>query len=428
MSITFSGLASGVDTASIVEEIIEVESAPITAAEDKIEYLETKLESHTELNDLLISFNTAVMGLNDESDLSSFDVSNNGSDYFSISTTSLADEGSYSVEVVSLATVQKDISSEGFSDVDETTLTGELQVGNEILKYEDVTLSEIVELLEEGDYAVSATIVDVGTNEGYRLILTADTAGEEIDIIGTGSITLDTTVDGHTVEGTKAHAVIDGVDYYSDSNTIASAIHGATITLLAASDSGADQVTLTSDVENVISTRLEEIVTAYNEIQNYIDTIYNGDPTLARSMSSVQGGIKSFLSSNSLITLGIETDWEAGELSFNNDIFSEVYSEDPDAVMETLFGNDDSAGIMNRLDDYLEEELDSISGFLARKTSSSEEQISRLDDSITAMQTRLDKRQEMLEAQFTAMETLISSLNSQGDFLTSFFESYNSSS
>lgn len=428
MSITFSGLASGVDTASIVEEIIEVESAPITAAEDKIEYLETKLESHTELNDLLISFNTAVMGLNDESDLSSFDVSNNGSDYFSISTTSLADEGSYSVEVVSLATVQKDISSEGFSDVDETTLTGELQVGNEILKYEDVTLSEIVELLEEGDYAVSATIVDVGTNEGYRLILTADTAGEEIDIIGTGSITLDTTVDGHTVEGTKAHAVIDGVDYYSDSNTIASAIHGATITLLAASDSGADQVTLTSDVENVISTRLEEIVTAYNEIQNYIDTIYNGDPTLARSMSSVQGGIKSFLSSNSLITLGIETDWEAGELSFNNDIFSEVYSEDPDAVMETLFGNDDSAGIMNRLDDYLEEELDSISGFLARKTSSSEEQISRLDDSITAMQTRLDKRQETLEAQFTAMETLISSLNSQGDFLTSFFESYNSSS
>lgn len=428
MSITFSGLASGVDTASIVEEIIEVESAPITAAEDKIEYLETKLESHTELNDLLISFNTAVMGLNDESDLSSFDVSNNGSDYFSISTTSLADEGSYSVEVVSLATVQKDISSEGFSDVDETTLTGELQVGNEILKYEDVTLSEIVELLEEGDYAVSATIVDVGTNEGYRLILTADTAGEEIDIIGTGSITLDTTVDGHTVEGTKAHAVIDGVDYYSDSNTIASAIHGATITLLAASDSGADQVTLTSDVENVISTRLEEIVTAYNEIQNYIDTIYNGDPTLARSMSSVQGGIKSFLSSNSLITLGIETDWEAGELSFNNDIFSEVYSEDPDAVTETLFGNDDSAGIMNRLDDYLEEELDSISGFLARKTSSSEEQISRLDDSITAMQTRLDKRQETLEAQFTAMETLISSLNSQGDFLTSFFESYNSSS
>jgi flagellar hook-associated protein 2 len=42
------------------------------------------------------------------------------------------------------------------------------------------------------------------------------------------------------------------------------------------------------------------------------------------------------------------------------------------------------------------------------------------------MTTRLEKRRATLESQFAAMETLVSSLNSQGDYLTSFFESYNS--
>jgi flagellar hook-associated protein 2 len=428
MSVTFSGLASGIDTASIVESLIELESAPITAAEDKIEYLETKLESHTELNTLLEEFSAAVMSLNDKNDLARFTVNNNGSDFFSISTTSIADEGSYSVEVIGLAQQQKDISPEGFSDIEETMLTGELQIGSETLSYDNVTLSGLVSLIEEGDYGVSATIVNVGTDNGYRLILTAANAGEEIDITGTGSITLDTATDGHTVEGTKAHAIIDGVDYYSDTNTISSAIHGATITLSGESDSGADLVSLTSGAEDVITTQLEEIVSVYNEIKNYIDTISATDPTLARSMKTVQSGIKNYLSSNAMVNLGIEMDWTSGELSFDGDMFSEAYEEDSDAVIQTLFGSDDSTGVMTRLDDYLEEELDSTTGFLARKTSSTEEQISRLDDSITAMQTRLDKRQAMLEAQFTAMETLISSLNSQGDYLTSFFEDYNSSS
>ncbi len=428
MSVTFNGLASGIDTASIVDDIIEAESAPITSAEDKIDYLEAKLESYTDLNTLLETFNSAVMGLNDKNDLSSFTVTNNGSDYFSISTTSLADEGSFSVEVVSLAQQQKDISEEGFSDTDETTLTGELQIGEATLSYEDVTLSELVDLIDDGNYGVSATIVNVGTDDGYRLILTAATAGEEIEITGTGSITLDTATNGHTVEGTRAQATIDGVDYYSDTNTISTSVHGVTITLLGESDSGSDLVTLTSDAENVIATQLEEIVSAYNEITSYIDTISASDTTLARSMKTLQSGIKNFLSSNSLVNLGITTDWATGELSFDSETFSTAYKEDSDAVLKSLFGDDDSTGIMNRLDDYLEDELDATSGFLARQTSTTEEKISRLDDSITAMQTRLDKRQEMLEAQFTAMETLISSLNSQGDYLTSFFEDYNSSS
>ena len=93
MSETFSGLASGIDTASIVESIIELERTPITTMEDTQTYLETKLDAYTEFNTLLDSLYTSVTGLNDASDLNSFEVTNTGSEFFTISTTSLAEAG-----------------------------------------------------------------------------------------------------------------------------------------------------------------------------------------------------------------------------------------------------------------------------------------------------------------------------------------------
>jgi flagellar hook-associated protein 2 len=425
MSATFSGLATGLDTASIVDSIMEVERVPITAMEDKQEYLESKLEVYTEFDTLLETLYSSVIGLNSENDLTSFEIANSGSDYFSISTSSLSDEGAYSIEVVSLAQQQKDVSTEGFADTDETTLTGELQIGGETFSYEDVTLVELVDLITEADNGITASIADIGTENGYRLLLTADSAGEEIEISGTGSITLDTATDGHAVEGTKAHLVIDGLDYYSSDNTVTTAIKGATITLLAESDSSAKNVSITSDAVNVISDQLEETVAAYNAINEYINTVYNSDSSLGNSMKTVQRNLKDSLTA--LASLGIESNWETGEFTFNSEILAEVYGDEPDAVIELLMGADDNGGAMTSLDDYLSDQLNASRGFYALKENSINDQNSTLDDRITAAETRLEKRRELLESQFVAMELLVSSLNSQGDFLTTFFESYNQS-
>ena len=426
-TVTFSGLASGIDTASIVDSLIEAERAPITAMENTQTYLETKLETYTEFNTLLDSFYSSVLGLNSTNDLNSFAVTNSGSDYFSITTNSLAEAGNYSVEIFSLAQQQKDVSSTYVADTS-TSLSGSLQIGEETLDYDSVTLDDLVSLINDGDYGVTASMLNDGSGSGYRLMLTADTAGEEIAITGTGSIEMDTATDGHTVEGSKAHLIVDGVDYYSTSNTVTNAIKGTTITLLGTSDNGSDSVQIESDAEDVISTQIQEMVDAYNAINTSIDTIYESDPTLANSMKSVQRSLRSYLTSSSFIALGVSSDWETGELSFDTDTFSEAYSEDADAIKVSLLGDDDNEGIMSRLDDYITGQMNSTTGFLVTKKTSINKQTSDLEDKITAMETRLEKRQATLEAQFTAMETLVSSLNSQGDYLTSFFEDYNSSS
>lgn len=427
-SITFSGLASGIDTASIIESIIELERAPVTAMEEDQTYLQTKLDSYSQFNTLLEDFNLAVMGLNSADDLNANKVTNNGAGSFSVSATSLANEGTYAVEIVSLASQQKDVSTNAIADTDTTLLSGELQFGDQDLTYEDLSLSDLMERVNEGDYGVTATLINDGTDSGYRLLLTAATAGEEIEITGTGALSFDTATTGHTVTGTKAHLVVDEIEYYSTSNTVTNALKGAVITLLAESEDGAANVLIESDAEEVIATQLEEIVSAYNAINTYIDTITASDPSLATAMKSVQRNLKSHLTSQPMVALGLSSNWETGELTFAADTFTAAYGEDAEAVKKALIGEGDQGGIMTSLDSYLNDQMDATTGFLVTKENTIDKQISRLDDRIAAMETRIEKRQEMLEAQFTAMETLISSLNSQGDYLTSFFDSYSSGS
>ncbi|WP_028317976.1 flagellar filament capping protein FliD [Desulfobulbus elongatus] len=427
-TVSFAGLASGIDTASIIESILEVERAPIDTMEDKKEYLSTKLDAYTEFNSLLESFYASLTGLNDANDLNTFAVRNSGSDSFSLSTTSLAEAGSYSVEVVSLAQQQKDVSTNGIADTSTTSLSGSLQIGEATLDYSDVTLSELADLINDGDYGVSASIINDGTDNGYRLKLTVASAGEEVAITGTGSLEFDTATNGHTVAGAKAHLVIDGIDYYSSSNTVTDAIKGVTITLLEANEGTTSTVTIESDAETVISDQLQEMVEAYNAIDTYIDTISGSDSTLANTMKSVQRSLRNYLTSKDLTTIGISTNWETGELEFDTEVFSEAYAKDADSIKTALVGDEDNEGLMNRLDDYLTEQLNSSTGFLVSKETTINKQISDLEDRISAMETRLEKRQATLEAQYAAMEELISTLTSQGDYITSFFESYNQSS
>ena len=427
-TVTFSGLASGVDTASIVESLMAAEKVPLTKLQDKEEYLNTQLDTYTSFNDLLDTFYSSVIGLNTRSDVNTFEVTNTGSDYFSISTTSLANEGSYSVQVVSLAQQQKDLSSNYVSDTGTTLLSGQLQFGDETLDYSDTTMSDLVTQINTGDYGLTASIINDGTGSGYKLMFTNDTAGEDMDIQGTGSITIDTATDGHTVEASKAHVVVDGVDYYSSSNTVSTAIKGASLTLLAASSSTTSRVVLSSDAEDNISSKLQELVDNYNAITSFVDDVSASDASLGRSLKSMQRSIRNYISSSSLVALGISSDYETGELSFDEDTFNAAYEEDSESVLTSLFGTDDTDGIMSRLDDYMSTQMSSSSGYLATKKKSIDENISRIEDSISMMELRLEKRQKTLEAQFSAMETLVSSLNSQQEYLTNFFSDSSSSS
>ncbi|MBN2428527.1 MAG: flagellar filament capping protein FliD [Deltaproteobacteria bacterium] len=428
-TISFSGLASGLDTESIISSLMEIEQAPVTALEEDQEYLETKLEAYTSFDTYLDALNSAVKALDSTSELNAYSATLS-SDEISTSVSSIAKEGSYNIEVVSLACQQKDIADEGFGDTTTADLSGSITIGEETLEYENVSLSDLVETINSGEYGISASLINDGTEDGYRLILTADQSGSEIDIVATGSITLDTVTDGHTREGSQAHIVVDNIDIYSNSNSIDTAVNGVTLELLDTTEGDTITLNVSTDSDAVVE-KVESFVTAYNDVIAYIADQSASDWGSDSEFRSVKRKLQNFISTqigvegsfSSLTELGLETDYETGQLTLDTEILSDAIEEDFESFQSLFLGDDDTDGIAVRMADYMAEITDSDTGILAVKEDSTEDNIDRIEEQIERLELRLEKRQENLEAQFTALETLLSELNTTSDYLANWIDS-----
>lgn len=82
-------------------------------------------------------------------------------------------------------------------------------------------------------------------------------------------------------------------------------------------------------------------------------------------------------------------------------------------------------GVGEKLDQALYSMSDSIDGYVANKQKSLQNQMDKLDKKVEKMEIRLTKYQETLIAKYTAMEKLLSQLQSQQSWLGSQIESLN---
>lgn len=431
-TITFSGLATGLDTESIVSSLMEVEHAPVDALESNIEYLESQNETYVSFEEILSSLNSAIGALDSVSEFNSFEATASNDSCVTATASSYTKAGTYSLEIVSLAQQQKDVSAEGFSSSTDESLSGEITVGDITMTYEDMSLATLADQINEAETGVTASIVNDGTSAGLRLVLTADDAETTPKIVATGSITIDTETNGHTQNGSMAHVVVDGLDIYSANNTLTNAIYGVTLNLVGVTDDDETAyITVKADTSS-IAENVSEFVSTYNEMLTFIDEINDADSItggkfrpLERKMQDLLSTIVSGSSTyNSLASLGFETDSKTGELSYDASILSDALQNNLADVQNLFVGGSDNSGVAKQLSSYLEEQLSS-SGFISTKTENNEAKIARLEEDIESMETRLEKREETLNAQFSALETLVSTLNTQADFIESFFETYN---
>nr|WP_320048868.1 flagellar filament capping protein FliD [uncultured Desulfuromonas sp.] len=435
-TITFSGLATGLDTDSIIESLMEIERAPIDALEEDIEYLEAQNETFESFDTILSELYSAIGALDSVSEFNSLSASTSSDSYVKATASSYTKAGTYQVEVVSLAQQQKDVSEEGFASSSEENLSGTITIGDTTLTYEDASLSSLVDVINDADLGVSASIVDDGTEDGLRLVLTADDAETTPEIYAEGSITIDTATNGHTQDGSMAHVVVDGLDIYSSTNTITSAIYGVTLDLVGVNDSGETTYVQVAADTSSIEENVSSFVTAYNEMINFIDEIGEADSTTAGEFRGVERKMQNLVATmvggdsvyNSLAALGFETDYLTGEISYDSTTLNDALANNLSDLQALFVGDDDTPGIAVQISNYLDELTDSSDGFVATKVENNEDKIDGMEDQIETYEARLEKREETLTAQFTALETLVSELNSQADYLESFFEDYNSDS
>jgi flagellar hook-associated protein 2 len=200
-----SGLASGFDWRSMIDELMEIEHRRVDLIEDKKSDYEAKLSEWQSFNTKLLAFKTAAAKLKDPESFHLYTSSMTAdsgtldpAELLSASTSTSASPGIYTLQITQLARSQK-LSSTGFSDYDQQLgLDGEFVInGRAIIVEAGDTLRNIRDRINNlntgtNPIGVTATILSVGSSD-HRLILTSDATGRAgIDLrdasLGTSNI------------------------------------------------------------------------------------------------------------------------------------------------------------------------------------------------------------------------------------------------
>lgn len=185
MAITFGGLATGMDTNAIVDQLMAIERLPINRLESDKAWFSKRQLAYTTFDNKLRGFLSSIQKLGSSDDLLKKSVTATSEDNFSVTAAPDALPGaSYEIEVVSLAKVQKDV-SQGYVDKTAQSFgTGELSLTVGDNEAVSITIDEtnnslegMAQAINAADAGVNAAIINDGTGSPYRLVLTgADVA------------------------------------------------------------------------------------------------------------------------------------------------------------------------------------------------------------------------------------------------------------
>jgi flagellar hook-associated protein 2 len=189
-----SGLSSGFDWRSMIDQLIAVEHRRVDIVEDRKSDYQAKLSAFRSVNTMLLSLKTQSVTLAKSdsfnvytSSLTTTSADYTASDFMSITTSTDAAPGSHTIEMTSSSSIAqaRKISSKSFSSYDEAlSLTGEFIINGRAVRVDDTdTLGDIrdkVNNVNSGSNAtgVTASILTVSSTD-YRLILTSDNTGKD---------------------------------------------------------------------------------------------------------------------------------------------------------------------------------------------------------------------------------------------------------
>ncbi len=176
-TISFSGLASGLDTTSIISQLTTTAQIPITNLNKQITGYNAQISDWQSLNTSLASLQSAVKTLANQSTLNVPAASSSNPAAATVTAQVGASFGSHTLAVSQLATAQEVVSAPQSSSTTALGKTGSFTLnGRAVLVASGDTLSDVAAKINAAGAGVSANVVAVGTND-YRLTLTSAKTG-----------------------------------------------------------------------------------------------------------------------------------------------------------------------------------------------------------------------------------------------------------
>jgi flagellar hook-associated protein 2 len=443
-AVSFTGLASGLDTASLVTSLVNAERAPANAIAAHQSDLNTQKSIIGSLSSALSSLATSVRALSLPSD-SQPRTATSSDGHVTVAASSGAIATVHDVRVKQLArgainsSIAFDTADAGVAGTGSVTITTG-STSQQIDYGASDSLADIATKINNAGLGASASVLFDGSK--YRLMVASTDTGTAAAarFTETGNA-LGLSDDANIKVGAQdAIATIDGVDVTRGKNVIDDAVAGLTFTLVSphAKDPAAEAsstVTVALD-KTALTSKLQAVVSAYNAVngalhvqldytgtQKGTNTLF-GDSTL-RGLQGALGGVMSsgygpgattgdMSQAATLGAIGLTRD-KTGNLSLDTTKLATALSANPNAVGD-LFVKDGFATAMTNLTDTYTR---AGNGMFASKSQSLTARFNLLQTQADQINTRADALKTQLENQFSALETAMSQLKSQSSFLTS---------
>ncbi len=328
-----SGIGSGLDVNGIITQLMTVAQRPLTLLANKEASYQAQLSAYGNVKSALANFQTAMSGLSDTSQFQSLSATPSDSSVLTATADGTAAAGSFSIAIDHLAQAQSLVaagklsSSAALGSGATTTLSFQFgttvgavftpdasqSLGTVTIDNSNNSLTGIRDAINAAHAGVSATIVNDGGAQPYRLVLTSNTTGarHSMKITASGDATLQSLLahdpaGAHLTETAAAKdaaLTVNGIDITSASNTVSGAIQGVTLNLA----KGASSATTLNVAQNTgaVQSAVQSFVSAYNaanktltDLSSY-DAKSNTAATLAgdRTTLSLQTQLRSVLSS-----------------------------------------------------------------------------------------------------------------------------------
>ena len=429
-SASISGLASGLDTATIINQLMQLEANSQTLLKQRVNSEKTSLTSLQTVNSKFASLATKAADLAKLENWSPVKATSS-SDQVTVNATSTAVPSSLSLTVNQIATA----ASLSFADTvanltDRVTpadsmivrivsngITSDIDTG-------DGTLSGLVKAINASDAPVSASLVK--TDTGYRLNLIARKTGgtsnfTATNLDGTDFLGVPTAVAGKDAKITVGTDIIK-----SPSNTFTGLMPGVDVTISADAIGTTATVTVSQDTASMASSVKALVDAANNALSDITSlTAYNsstksggllaGDSTLRQLRDQVLSAVTAGVGGASLASVGIQLD-KTGTLVFDSAKFTTAYNANPATVTAKFTGETGFAGKIKAIAGTAS---DSVDGSITSTIKSKNTAIDRLNKDIENWDRRLELRRTTLTRQFTALETAMSQMQAQSSWLAS---------
>jgi flagellar hook-associated protein 2 len=459
-TITAAGTGSGIDIENIITKLVEAESVPV---QQRLALRETEIQAEISafgsLKSTLSDFRKSLANLSSLQSLAARAATSSNPESFTVSATNAASVGNSQIEIVNLASAHKMVSSANFSGPDAAVGAGSINiaVGSAsfdvtIVGGQNNTLAGIRDAINnaETNPGVTASILTVSDGMGgtvSKLVLSADETGAANAI--TVSVTGDS--DGNDTDNTGLSAFlngnmdqkgtaqdalirVDGYDVTSSSNVFQNVIQGVTLTAVKANPGVTENLGVSID-KTAIKTNLTTFVESFNALAETLKFLTKYDPeaneagllTGDSTVRSIENQIRRTITGtvdglagafNSLVSLGITTQRD-GTLKLDATKLDQALNTNFDDVANLLASDD---GVIKKLDNTINDFV-KTGGLISSRNETFLKQLKDIDEQRERLEMRMTSLEERLRAQYSAMDSLVATLNSTGDYIARQMES-----